>query len=128
MMDRFIAVENAKYVMNTMGSFADEVEFRSDGLIVKRAKDVLAQTLDFLRVIESKGLLDAIGEGLFAEVKRPKDGGKGLEGLVKKGEEYWNPVEDGLKAGLGLPERGRDYAKAAGAAACGAAAGARKGE
>jgi beta-lysine 5,6-aminomutase alpha subunit len=128
MMDRFIAVENAKYVMNTMGSFADEVEFRSDGLIVKRAKDVLAQTLDFLRVIESKGLLDAIGEGLFAEVKRPKDGGKGLEGLVKKGEEYWNPVEDGLKAGLGLPERGRDYAKAAGAAAGGAAAGARKGE
>ena len=42
--------------------------------------------------------------------------GKGLDGLVKKGPEYWNPVEEALKAGLGLPGRGRDY-DATGAAA-----------
>jgi beta-lysine 5,6-aminomutase alpha subunit len=109
MMDRFIAVENAKYVMNNMESFYDEVEFRPDGIMVGRAKEVLSRTIEFLREIETKGLLDAIATGMFADVKRPKDGGKGLEGLVKKGPEYWNPVEEALKAGLGLPPVGREY-------------------
>jgi beta-lysine 5,6-aminomutase alpha subunit len=109
MQDRFIAVENAKYVMNNMESFYDEVEYKKDGLIVGRAKQVLGETVSFLREISDKGLLDAIATGMFAEVKRPKDGGKGLEGLVKKGPEYWNPVEDALKSGLGLPARGREY-------------------
>ena len=109
MQDRFIAVENAKYVMNNMESFYDEVEYRKDGLIVGRAKQVLGETVGFLREIGDKGLLDAIATGMFAEVKRPKDGGKGLEGLIKKGPEYYNPVEDALKAGLALPARGREY-------------------
>jgi len=116
MMDRDIAVENAKYVMNSMDSFYDEVEFKKDGIVVGRAKEVLEQTLGFLGEVEDRGLLEAIEKGLFAEVKRPKDGGKGLDGLVKKGPEYWNPVEEALKAGLGLPGRGRDY-DATGAAA-----------
>ncbi len=109
MMDRYIAVENAKYVMNSMESFYDEIEFAKDGLVVNRAKEVLSQTIEFLHEIGEKGLLDAISTGMFAEVKRPKDGGKGLEGIVKKGNNYWNPVEEALKAGLGLPGRGRDY-------------------
>ena len=109
MQDRFIAVENAKYVMNNMESFYDEVEYRKDGIIVGRAKQVLGETVAFLREISDKGLLDAIATGMFAEVKRPKDGGKGLEGLIKKGPEYYNPVEDALKSGLGLPARGREY-------------------
>jgi beta-lysine 5,6-aminomutase alpha subunit len=109
MQDRFIAVENAKYVMNNMESFYDEVEYKKDGIIVGRAKQVLGETVSFLREISDKGLLDAIATGMFAEVKRPKDGGKGLEGLIKKGPEYYNPVEDALKSGLGLPARGREY-------------------
>jgi beta-lysine 5,6-aminomutase alpha subunit len=107
--DRFLAVENAKYVMNNMEGFYDEVEFRKDGLVVGRAKEVLGQTLGFLREIKDKSLFDAISQGLFADVKRPKDGGKGLDGLVKKGNNYWNPVEDALKSGLGLASRGREY-------------------
>ena len=42
------------------------------------------------------------------------DIGKGLDGLVKKGPDYYNPVEDALKAELGLGKAG---AGAAGAAA-----------
>ncbi len=117
MMDRDIAVENSKYVMNAMDSFYDEVEFKKDGIIVGRANEVLEQTEKFLGEVVDRGLLEAIEKGLFAEVKRPKDGGKGLDGLVKKGPEYWNPVEDALKAGLGLPARGRDYPAGAGAGA-----------
>ena len=47
-------------------------------------------------------MFDAIEQGLFAEMKRPKDGGKGFEGLVKKGPAYYNPFEKALKRELGI--------------------------
>lgn len=102
MMDRYLAVENAKYVMNNMEDFYDDVEFRKDGIVVRRAHDVLNQTIAFLEEVEAMGLFDSIERGMFAEVKRPKDGGKGFEGLVRKGPAYWNPFEDRLKTELGL--------------------------
>ncbi len=102
MMDRYLAVDNARYVMNNMASFYDEVEFREGGIVRTRAAEVLDRTLEFLRQIEATGLFDAIAEGQFADVKRPKDGGKGLEGLIKKGPRYWNPFEEHLTRTLGL--------------------------
>jgi beta-lysine 5,6-aminomutase alpha subunit len=107
MMDRFIGLETAKYVMNSMASFGDEIEFRDGGLVKTRAAQVLGHTVEFLEQIAGMGLLDAIAKGLFADVKRPKDGGKGLEGLVRKGPGYWNPVEEELKRALGLAGPGR---------------------
>ncbi len=102
MMDRFIGLETAKYVMNSMSGFAEEIEFREGGIVRGRAAEVLDQTLAFLGDIEKRGLLESIAEGLFAEVKRAKDGGKGLDGLVKKGPGYWNPVETELERALGI--------------------------
>ncbi|HAE23643.1 MAG TPA: D-lysine 5,6-aminomutase subunit alpha, partial [Spirochaetaceae bacterium] len=102
MMDRYLAVENAKYVMNSMEDFYDDVEFRKDGIIVRRAHDVLTQTINFMEEVEAIGMFDSIERGLFAEVKRPKDGGKGFEGLIKKGPGYFNPFEDYLARELGL--------------------------
>jgi len=102
MMDRFIGLEAAKYTMNAMASFSDEIEFREGGIVKTRARAVLEEAVAFMERIDSAGLLDAIEKGMFADVKRPKDGGKGLEGLVVKGKGYWNPVEEALKSGLGL--------------------------
>ncbi len=102
MMDRFIGLESAKYVMNSMSSFAEEIEFREGGIVRSRAAEVLDQAVSFLEDIEKRGLLDSIAAGLFAEVKRAKDGGKGLDGLVKKGPAYWNPVEAELERALGI--------------------------
>jgi len=102
MMDRFIGVRNAKYVMNAMASFGEDIEFRPDGIMVKRARDVLDRTLGFLREIKKRGLMDAIAEGLFADIKRPPDSGKGLDGLVEKDPRYWNPVENRLASALSL--------------------------
>ncbi len=102
MMDRYLAVENAKYVMNSMEDFYDDVEFRKDGIIVRRAHDVLTQTIAFMEEVEAIGMFDSIERGLFAEVKRPKDGGKGFEGLIKKGPGYFNPFEDYLSRELGI--------------------------
>ena len=102
MQDRYLALENAKYVMSSMADLGDEVTFREDGVVVRRANQVLDEALAFLERIEAAGLMDAIAEGLFADVKRPRDGGKGLEGLRKKSDGYWNPIEDHLHRELGL--------------------------
>lgn len=69
---------------------------------MSRAHSVLNEAISFLEQVEKKGMFNAIEEGLFAEVKRPKDGGKGFEGLIKKGPSYYNPFEDAFKKELGL--------------------------
>jgi len=102
MQDRFLALENAKYVMNNMADLGAEVEFRKDGAIVKRAHAVLEETVAFLEKIEALGLMPAIEQGLFADIKRPRDMGKGLDGLRKKADGYWNPFEEHLHRELGL--------------------------
>ncbi|MCK6683566.1 MAG: lysine 5,6-aminomutase subunit alpha [Thermoanaerobaculia bacterium] len=102
MQDRYLALENAKYVMNNMADLGNEVEFKRDGAIVGRAHAVLEETVAFLEKIEKTGLMPAIEEGLFADIKRPRDMGKGLEGLRKKADGYWNPFETHLHRELGL--------------------------
>ncbi|HOZ72683.1 MAG TPA: lysine 5,6-aminomutase subunit alpha [Spirochaetales bacterium] len=102
MMDRYLAVDNARYVMNYIDGFFDDVEFKKDGIVVSRAHQVLGETIEFLELVERTGMFDAIEQGLFAEMKRPKDGGKGFEGLVKKGPAYYNPFEKALKRELGI--------------------------
>ncbi|MFA6091573.1 MAG: lysine 5,6-aminomutase subunit alpha [Elusimicrobiota bacterium] len=100
--DRYLAIQNARYVMNSMADFADEVEFKKNGLIVRRARQVLSEAADLLGQVEKLGLFGAIEQGLFAEVKRPKNGGKGFDGVAEKSPDYWNPVEDLLKKQLGI--------------------------
>ena len=95
--DLFLAVDNANYVMNNMADFFSEIEFKKDGIIVKRANEVLDKAIEFLQQIKGLGLFDSIEKGLFADVKRNKDGGKGYEGVIRKSKEYWNPVEEFLK-------------------------------
>lgn len=41
--------------------------------------------------IEKEGLFSTIEQGKFGGVKRPRDGGKGLLGVVVKNEDYLNP-------------------------------------
>jgi beta-lysine 5,6-aminomutase alpha subunit len=102
MMDRFFALENARYVSNTMADLGGEIEFKQGGIIMQRAHDVLDRTLAFLGDLDRTGLMTAIERGQFADVRRPKDGGKGMDGLCRKGPDYWNPVETTLTQRLGL--------------------------
>ena len=39
----------------------------------------------------------SIEKGIFADVKRPKDGGKGLAGVVVKDDRYFNPFIEAMK-------------------------------
>ncbi len=94
MSDRYLSIENAKYIFNNMKSIGDEVEYREGGIIQKRAKEVLLKATALLENIAKEGLFTAIEKGIFADVKRPKDGGKGLAGVASKGLNYCNPFID----------------------------------
>lgn len=92
MQDRFQAISSINYVFNSAKNFGDEIEFKQDGIIAKRASLVMDQVEKFLLDIRDKGLTTAIAQGRFADIKRAEDGGKGLEGVFKKGPSYSNPI------------------------------------
>ena len=89
--DRFLAIQNAKYVFGTMKDLNAEIEFKRGGMIERRAQEVLAQTESALAEIEQIGLPAAISKGTFAEISRTPTGGKGLDGVISKAADYFNP-------------------------------------
>jgi beta-lysine 5,6-aminomutase alpha subunit len=99
--DRFLAIQNAKYVFNTMKDLHSEIEFKRGGQIEQRAQTVLAQSERMLVEIEHMGLSGAIGKGMFADIARTPTGGKGLDGVIQKADDYYNPFPS-----LMLPQGG----------------------
>ena len=99
MSDRYLAIENAKYIFNNLKNIGDEVEFKQNGIIRQRAQKVLDDALSLVKQIEEEGLFNALEKGLFAETKRSKTGGKGLSGVVSKSDNYFNPFIELMKGG-----------------------------
>ena len=91
MSDRALAIENARYIQRSMKDFGDDIEFKAGGMMEKRAQLVLDQALELLGNIKREGLFHTLEEGKFGGIKRPIDGGKGLNGVFLKEENYDNP-------------------------------------
>ena len=91
MQDRYLSIENAKYIFNNCRHIGDEIEFKEGGIVQNRAKEVLNKADALLAEVEKEGLFSTIEKGIFGGVKRPFDGGHGLEGVCTKGENYFNP-------------------------------------
>ena len=97
MSDRFLSIENAKYIFNNMKSIGEEMEFKEGGIIRNRAKEVLDSAIALLEQMTSEGLFNALEKGIFGDVKRSRVGGKGLDGVVDKGANYMNPFINLMK-------------------------------
>ena len=76
----------------------------AQALIEQRARQVLAETIELLEDIAHDSddaghapLLAAIADGTFGLMKRPADGGKGLDGVAKRARDYYNPAVDVLE-------------------------------
>ncbi|TNY34806.1 lysine 5,6-aminomutase subunit alpha [Thermomonospora catenispora] len=95
--DRDLALQNIRYVRNACGRLAEDFTPRPDGFIVQRARRVLAESVELLERICDDGLLTAIAEGTFGVTRRPPDGGKGLEGVAERADDYCNPAIDILE-------------------------------
>lgn len=106
MHDRYLAIENAKYIMNSARNLGDEITFKSDGIIQNRAEEVLTKATLLLEEISSIGLFTALERGYFANIKRTMDGGKGLKGVVMKEADYYNPFAEIMKAENLQPKKG----------------------
>lgn len=99
MSDRFLAIENARYIFGNMKDIGSEIEFKEGGIVRERAKKVLDDATELLDKITKEGLFSALEKGMFGDVKRSKTGGKGLEGVVAKGDNYLNPFVNLMKGG-----------------------------
>ncbi|MFP4459556.1 MAG: lysine 5,6-aminomutase subunit alpha [Candidatus Zixiibacteriota bacterium] len=99
MSDRYLAIENARYIFKTMKNISDEISFKPNGKIQKRADTVLNDAYELLSRIKDEGLFNILEKGVFAGIKRPKNGGKGLEGVIEKSDNYYNPFISLLSGG-----------------------------
>ncbi|GAA4443808.1 D-lysine 5,6-aminomutase subunit alpha [Actinokineospora soli] len=97
--DRDLALANVRYVLDAAGSLREDFRPAPDGLIVKRAHQVLGEAVDLLGRIVDEGLLEAIAKGTFGLMKRPADAGKGADGVIAKADGYTNPATDLLDEG-----------------------------
>jgi beta-lysine 5,6-aminomutase alpha subunit len=100
MSDRALSIENARYIFNNMKSINDEIEFKKGGIMEQRANDVLNKAYKLLESIKKQGLFKTIEQGIFAGIKRPVNGGKGLNGVILKDKNYINPFMDLMCAEL----------------------------
>ena len=102
MSDRALALENARYVMNNARALGDEIEFKRGGIIQSRAQEVLSESVELLEDVRETGMFETLAQGTFADVFRPREGGKGLEGVFERAPDYFNPLEDVLRDRTGL--------------------------
>jgi beta-lysine 5,6-aminomutase alpha subunit len=102
LVDRSLAIENAQYLFKAVKDLGAHLQLAPDSFVNQRANLVLQQATDFLEQVAGEGLFTAMAKGEFAEIKRPENGGKGLDGVFEKDADYYNPFMQQMKKELGL--------------------------
>ena len=97
LMDRYLALKATRYVHGACKHLGDEIEFKRDGIVARRAELVLSEGLALLEQVRRESIWDAIGRGAFADVKRTRTGGRGYAGVVARSDHYLNPILDALE-------------------------------
>jgi len=92
--DRVIGLENVNYVFDAARDLGDEIEFKPGGIIQTRAREVLGGAHELLARIADIGLFAALGEGVFGDVHRHVEEGRGIEGIIATEEGYLNPPSE----------------------------------
>jgi beta-lysine 5,6-aminomutase alpha subunit len=100
--DRDLALNNANYIFGGAATLAGELTFGPGGDVERRANQVLEECRQMLRKVADIGMFAAIEAGMFADTVRPRDGGKGLDGVVRRDDGYFNPISDELSRRLGV--------------------------
>ena len=96
--DRYLSLKATTYVHNTCKNLGDEIEFRTGGIVSARAELVLDEALTMLEAVARDGIWEAIGRGAFGDIKRTRTGGKGYAGVVRRSDNYVNPLLEALEA------------------------------
>lgn len=91
--DRYLALECARLVFGGGAGLGSELQVASGGAIETRARQTLADALALLEDIGAAGLQNALQRGLFADISRSPQGGRGLDGVALRSADYWDPCE-----------------------------------
>jgi beta-lysine 5,6-aminomutase alpha subunit len=94
--DRFLSLESALHVRRAAASIGRELRFKPNGVATERAESLLVKTEEALAKIAKHGLWSALASGDFSHIKRTRKGGRGYEGVFRKGDFYLNPFLDPL--------------------------------
>ncbi len=97
--DRDLALENVRYVRDAAGRLGESFVPAPGGFIDARAQQVLGESVALLQRICDQGLLAAIADGTFGITRRPADGGRGLDGVIRRADGYFNPASEILEEG-----------------------------
>lgn len=96
--DRYIALRGADYVYTAARHLGDEIQYRADGRIARRAREVLLRAVELLREVEGEGMFAAVARGAFGDIKRVEHGGKGFDGVFSRDADYVNPLLEALES------------------------------
>ncbi len=92
--DRVIGLENVNYVFDSARDLGAEIEFKRGGIVQTRAQEVLRGAHELLERIAETGLFAALGEGVFGDVRRRVQDGRGIEGIIEVDDGYLNPASE----------------------------------
>src|SRR5436305_4166301 len=96
--DRFLSIRSALYVFNAARDLGEQFELCDARLLSRCAGLILRNAVELLRKIDELGLFKGLEAGLFADIKRSPEGGRGLDGVIKRNENYFNPFYEELLA------------------------------
>jgi beta-lysine 5,6-aminomutase alpha subunit len=92
--DRVLGMQNTTYVFDSARDLGEEIEFKRGGLVQTHAQKVLAAAHELLEHIADAGLFAALSEGVFGDVHRHAEEGRGAEGIVEVSDGYFNPASE----------------------------------
>jgi beta-lysine 5,6-aminomutase alpha subunit len=96
--DRFLSIRSALYVFSAARDLSEQFDWREDSLVARWADQILREAVELLQEMDKLGLFKGLEAGLFAGINRSPEGGRGLEGVIKRNEQYSNPFYEELLA------------------------------
>jgi beta-lysine 5,6-aminomutase alpha subunit len=96
--DRFLSIRSALYVFSAARELGEQFDWREDSLVARWADQILREAVELLQEMDKLGLFKGLEAGLFADIKRSPEGGRGLKGVIKRNEQYFNPFYEELLA------------------------------
>jgi beta-lysine 5,6-aminomutase alpha subunit len=96
--DRFLSIRSARYVFNAARDLGEQFDWSEDSMVARWADQILREAVEHLQEIDKLGLFKSLEAGLFAGIKRSPDGGRGLEGVIRRNDRYFNPFYEELLA------------------------------
>ena len=94
--DRFLSIKSALYVFNAARDLGEQFDWREDSLVARWANQILREAVELLREMHRLGLFGGLEAGLFANIKRSPEGGRGLDGVIERAATYSNPFYEAL--------------------------------